>query len=560
MINNFENEVKRVAAYCRVSTDSSDQANSLENQQKYFSEYIERNPLWEIYDIYVDEGISGTTTSKRVAFNRMIEDAENKKFDLIITKEISRFARNTLDSIAYTRKLKEIGVGVIFMNDNINTLDSDGELRLTIMSSIAQDESRKTSERVKWGHRRRMEQGVVFGRDMLGYDVKNGKLYINEEGAEAVRKIFHKYLNEGKGTNIISKELREEGIKTSTYMKDWSYTVIMRILRNEKYCGDLIQQKTYTPDYLSHKKKKNDGKLEYVTIRNHHEPIISRDIFEATQREIERRKNLMVKENNFGNRYALSGKIRCGKCGAAYTRNRKKLKSGRENITWNCGSKAKYGVKKILTNGDIQGCSNKLINDRDVKAILQSIVKDIFADKSELIESIVKTISAVLESDCSRENITYFENAIEKNKRKKERLLDMCLNGDIKTSDYREASERLNSELATLEEKLKNEKIHQSVMNDKEKVLNEIWNYINLLSIGEKWDEIFYRNIVDKIVVHENRQLDIYLRLIPEKWIAKILCGKQEIKSYKPKADADCTSLPISVSVPLSSGNGIVNL
>lgn len=531
----FDNEVHRVAAYCRVSTDSSDQANSLESQQKYFSEYIKRNPLWEIYDIYVDEGISGTNTSKRVAFNRMIQDAENGRFDLIITKEISRFARNTLDSIAYTRKLKEIGVGVIFMNDNINTLDSDGELRLTIMSSIAQDESRKTSERVKWGHRRRMEQGVVFGRDMLGYDVRNGKLYINEEGAETVRKIFHKYLNEGKGTNIIAKELREEGIKTSTYMKDWSYTVIMRILRNEKYCGDLIQQKTYTPDYLSHKKKKNDGKLKYVIIRNHHEPIISRDIFEATQREIERRRNLMEKENNFGNRYALSGKIRCGKCGAAYTRHRKKLKSGRENITWNCGNNAKYGAEKILPNGDIQGCSNKLINDRDVKAILQSIVKDIFSDKSGFIEGIVKLILTILESDCSRENIAYIENAIEKNRRKKERLLDMCLNGDIDKSDYREASEKLKNELATLEEKLENEKIHQSVVNDKEKILNEILNYINLLTAGEVWDEIFYRNIVDKIVINENRQLDIRLRLIPEKWIAKILCGKQEIDSYEPK-------------------------
>ena len=165
---------KRVAAYCRVSTDNEDQANSFESQQRYFRQYIERNPDWELYEVFADEGISGTNTKKRKEFNRMIACAKNGDFDLIITKEISRFARNTLDSIYYTRDLKKHGVGVIFMNDNINTLDGDAELRLAIMSSIAQEESRKTSERVKWGQKRQMEQGVVFGRSMLGYDVKVG--------------------------------------------------------------------------------------------------------------------------------------------------------------------------------------------------------------------------------------------------------------------------------------------------------------------------------------------------------------------------------------------------
>ena len=171
---------KRVAAYCRVSTDNEDQVNSFESQQRYFRRYIEEHPDWELYEIFADEGISGTNTKKRKAFNRMIEEAKSGAFDLIITKEISRFARNTLDSIYYTRELKRYGVGVIFMNDGIHTLDGDAELRLAILSSIAQEESRKTSERVKWGQKRRMEQGVVFGRDMVGYDVRDGKMYINE--------------------------------------------------------------------------------------------------------------------------------------------------------------------------------------------------------------------------------------------------------------------------------------------------------------------------------------------------------------------------------------------
>ena len=182
-----QNEVIRVAAYCRVSTDKLDQANSLESQQRYFNEYISRNPLWELVEIYVDEGITGTNTFKREDFNRMIQDGRNGKFDMIITKEVSRFARNLLDSIAYTRELREYGIRLFFLNDNIDTSQPDHEFRLALMSSLAQEESRKTSERVKWGQRRRMEQGVVFGRDMLGYDVRDGKLIINEEGAERAR-------------------------------------------------------------------------------------------------------------------------------------------------------------------------------------------------------------------------------------------------------------------------------------------------------------------------------------------------------------------------------------
>ncbi|MDD5017408.1 MAG: recombinase family protein, partial [Eubacteriales bacterium] len=299
--------MKRVAAYCRVSTDNDDQINSLESQKKYFNEYIERNPIWELTQIYVDEGITGTSTKKRHAFNRMVADAQNHKFDLLLTKEISRFARNTLDSIFYTRKLKELGIGVIFMNDNINTLDADAELRLTIMSSIAQEESRKTSDRVKWGQRRRMEQGVVFGRDMLGYNVRKGRLIINEEGAWVVRLIFHKFVNEDKGTHVIARELREAGIPTATYMKKWSNTMILRVLRNEKYCGDLVQKKTYTPNYLSHEKKYNHGEEEYVVIRDHHKPIISRELFEKAQRELARRSPSDEQKAKHSSRYCFSG-------------------------------------------------------------------------------------------------------------------------------------------------------------------------------------------------------------------------------------------------------------
>ena len=189
----------KVAAYCRVSTDKEDQANSFESQQRYFREYIGRQPDWELYQVYADEGITGTSAKKRVAFQRMMHDARLHRFDLILTKEVSRFSRNILDTIAYTRDLRNLGIGVQFVNDGIDTLEPDSELRLSIMGSIAQEESRKISSRVKWGQTRRMEQGVVFGRSMLGYDVKDGKMTVNPQGAEIVRLIFHKYVHERKG-------------------------------------------------------------------------------------------------------------------------------------------------------------------------------------------------------------------------------------------------------------------------------------------------------------------------------------------------------------------------
>ena len=273
----------RVAAYCRVSTDRDDQANSFESQQRYFREYIARQPGWELADIFADEGLSGTSTKKRLAFQRMIACARARMLDLIVTKEISRFARNTLDSIYYTRELKRLGIGVLFLSDNLYTLDGDAELRLTILASIAQEESRRTSERVKWGQKRRMEQGVVFGRDLLGYDVRGGVLIVNEPGAQIVRDIFRKFVNDGKGAHTIARELNEAGVPAARG-GPWRSSVILRILRNEKYCGDLVQKKTYTPDYLTHEKKYNRGQEAYVVLRDHHAPIIPRATFEAAGR------------------------------------------------------------------------------------------------------------------------------------------------------------------------------------------------------------------------------------------------------------------------------------
>ena len=326
----------RVAAYCRVSTDKDDQANSFESQKLYFERKIKDSPDWELAKIYADEGITGTNTMKRTKFNNMIRDAKQGKIDRIITKEVSRFARNTVDTLQYTRALKTMGIGVFFINDNIDTLDSDGELRLTIMASMAQEESRKTSERVKWGQQRRMEQGVVFGRNILGYHLENGVLTVNEEEAKLVRHIFNKYL-EGKGLHIISKELQQEGYKTKNGNSEWTNKSIRTILQNEKYVGDLIQKKTYTPDFLTHKKKYNKGEEDFVIIKNHHEPIVDRKIFDFVQNEFKRKSEASkIDRTKHSNRYAFSGKIICGCCGRRFVAHSKHRKDGSKRKLWSC--------------------------------------------------------------------------------------------------------------------------------------------------------------------------------------------------------------------------------
>lgn len=551
-----DNKVIRVAAYCRVSTDKTDQANSLESQNRYFNEYINRNPLWKLYNIYVDDGISGTNTKKRAAFNQMIKDAKCGKFDLIITKEISRFARNILDSIGYTRELKAIGVGVIFLNDNINTLDNDAEMRLAFLSTMAQEESRKTSERVKWGLRRQMENGVVLGRDMLGYDVRNGKLIVNEEGARTVRLIYHKFLDEGKGAHRIAKELREEGIKTSSRMKDWSYTVILRILRNEKYCGDLVQQKTYTPDYLTHQKKRNHGEVETVTIRDHHEPIISRKRFEAVQRELERRKPSQSTVGTFANRYALSGKIVCAECGARFVRRQKKRKDGTFNVKWVCAESQKNGGNHKDKDGENAGCTANSISDKDIKELLQRVTACAMSGRKDVTVRLIDTVESVVKTVGDNDNTILLRKEIERCEEKKKKLLDMCLNGYIKAQEYKNAYDSLESQINDLEEKLIKEKSNVKTRGGKEKNIRDIKNYAESISRGEEWSDAFYRNIVDKIVVAKGRKADIYLRQMPGKWHGKILAGIKEIENYEKKSTCVC-SIPISVSRPFNSGRGI---
>ncbi len=509
-----------VAAYCRVSTDKDDQANSFESQKRYFEEYIKRNPDWELTEIYADEGLTGTTTKKRKAFNKMIADAHLGKFDRVLTKEVSRFARNTVDTLQFTRELKAINVGVLFMLDNIDTLAPDGELRLTIMASLAQEESRKTSERVKWGQKRQMERGVVFGRDMLGYDVHDGKLYINEEGAEIVRLIFHKYVNECKGTSTIARELREEGYKTITGNAMWTNTVILRALRNEKYVGDLVQKKTYTPDFLTHTKKYNRGDEEFVVIKNHHEPIISREIWDMAQRELDKRAPSEEIKSKHSNRYPLSGKLVCGCCGSRFVSRSKKRKDGSKYKAWSCYNAMHYGTSKVDAAGNNIGCDiHACIRDEDFMIIIQKVIEHIDVNK----EKIIKGLSDVLKIIFTQEHKKPIDKAsikrqIDNLNSKKEKLLDLYLNDILSKEEYRQKKDGYEEEISQLEIVLSkaSDKTQDSYSCDN--AVKDIEQHIHKMLYGTEINEIFYRNFIEKIVVYDRQHFDVYINLLPHKW------------------------------------------
>ena len=507
---------RKVAAYCRVSTDNEDQANSFESQQRYFRQYIERNPDWELYEVFADEGISGTNTKKRKEFNRMIACAKNGDFDLIITKEISRFARNTLDSIFYTRDLKEHGVGVIFMNDNINTLDGDAELRLAIMSSIAQEESRKTSERVKWGQKRQMEQGVVFGRSMLGYDVKDGKMYINQEGAEVVRLIFHKFAEEGKGTHVIARELQEEGIKPMR-VKEWQNTVILRVIRNEKYCGDLVQKKTYTPDFLSHEKKVNRGQEEFVIIKDHHEPIISRELFDKANRMLDEKSLSQEGKSKHSNRYPFSGKIKCGCCGSSYVARYKTRKNGSRYKSWRCLEAARHGRPHADKAGNQVGCRGLSIRNEDAIHIMYLVTRSLQFNKKKMADNLLGIIKSAMAADTAGTDSGKMKLKIKMMGEKRKKLIDLYISGHITREEFTAARTKCENELTELQSVIENIREQKEEMEKQQELVTEITEVMDDLINGVEYEDDLYKEILDKMVVNDKDHIDVYLNLYPLK-------------------------------------------
>lgn len=505
-----------------MSTDHEDQANSFESQQRYFKEYIVRQPDWELYKIYADEGITGTSTKKRAAFNQMIADAHRGNFQIILTKEVSRFSRNILDTIRYTRELKALNVGVVFVNDGISTLEPDAELRLSIMGSLAQEESRKTSARVKWGQTRRMEQGVVFGRSLLGYDVKDGHLTVNPEGAEVVRQIFYKYGVEKKGSTVIARELREAGYRTRGGSVKWSNTHIVKILKNEKYVGDLIQKKTFTPDYLSHVKKYNHGEEELVILRDHHEPIISRELWETVQRELKKRARSGRLGEGHSNRYIFSGKIKCGVCGASFVSRKKNRKDGSLYRRWSCYTATTEGTRRLDAQGNSVGCDiGKAIQEELAMDMLHQILERIPMDREALIENLVSIIMEairVCEGD-GGERPEELERAIERLNQKKVDVLDAFFSQQITKEEMELVNRRYDREREQLQARLEAARAKASIPGESQYLRADVRRQVSSIVHGETDSEIFYKNVLDHMVVHKNRTVEVHLNHLPQTWL-----------------------------------------
>ena len=329
----------RVAAYCRVSTDHEEQEGSFKNQVDYYTKLINNNPDWELAGIFADDGISGTGTRKRSGFMEMIAACEDKKVDLVITKSISRFARNTADCLNYSRKLKNLGIPIIFEKESINTMEASGELMFTILSSLAQEESRNISENTQWGIRSKFQQGIphINCESLLGYDKdEDGNLVINEDQAKTVRRVYREFL-EGWSTSEIARRLNNDGVPGVHGKPSWFPVTIERMLRNEKHVGDLLMQKTYTADFLTKKQADNDGALEQYFIKDNHKGIIPREEWDAVQIELERREafrqhhDIHTVGSSTGDRFY--SRVFCAACGGKFVR---KYWKGNRGIFWKC--------------------------------------------------------------------------------------------------------------------------------------------------------------------------------------------------------------------------------
>lgn len=535
----------RAAAYCRVSTDREDQANSLASQRQYFADYIKNRQGWLLFNVYFDEGISGTQTKNRAGFHSMIADAAQGKIDLILTKEVSRFARNTVDTLSYTRKLKELGIGVIFTIDNIDTRDSDGELRLTIMASIAQEESRKTSERVKWGQKRRMEQGIVFGRDLLGYTVENGKLSVNEAEVPAVRAIFHKFTTEHKGTHVIARELLSEGI-CPKYADQWSNASILRILKNEKYAGDLYQKKTITPDYLTHKKIPNHKHEDMVCLSDHHTPIIDRELWNRTQEELRLRSHITKEKSRYSSRYWCSGKLFCGVCGHRYVSRTGKRKDGTISHSWRCSEAAAHGFRKTDSLNSPIGCSNPSINEQALLTCMQSCLREVFAAigkaKTESFQKeILKEIQTLPRPFQPIPDTPNIEKEILHLQTKKRKITDLYLDGLITKDDLKQQNLWYDKKLTDLKHTLntshKNNDISDSpfsytdLIMDCQAALTEILDFSKPSApfLETPFPLSLYQELLSKIILYPDKSLHLWLNGLPFTFHLKIQThGKQD--------------------------------
>jgi site-specific DNA recombinase len=493
--NNTFEQKKRVAAYARVSTDTEEQLSSYEAQVDHYTNYIKNNDSWIFAGVYTDEGISATNTKRREGFKRMINDALSGKIDLIITKSVSRFARNTVDTLTTVRKLKEKGVEVYFEKENIYTLDSKGELLITIMSSLAQEESRSISENVTWGQRKRFADGKINlpYKHFLGYKKgDNGLPEIIESEAKIVRMIYKMFL-EGKTPSFIAKHLTEQQIPTPAGKKVWQSSTVESILTNEKYKGSALLQKTFTVDFLTKKKKVNEGEVQQYYIEESHPAIIPPETFDLVQIEFQKRK---------GQRTSTAGvfasKIVCGECGGFYGSKVWHSNSKYRRVIWQCNQKFKNKEK----------CSTPHFAEEQLKQAFIDVFNSTIENRDEIISTLNELVCTL--ADTSKIDIQ-IENQQEKVNTAAEKIRACvdenrryALNQDEYEKRYSEAVRVYQSDTSKLEE-LENMRTMQIF---KKKETKKILNILNEnKALITEFDEGLFHSLVDVLIVQDDDEL-----------------------------------------------------
>ena len=490
----------RVAAYCRVSTDGDEQLGSFESQKLYYEQKIADNPEWVNAGIFADEAITGTKTDKRNGFQEMIVRCQNGEIDMILTKSISRFARNTVDTLNYVRMLKDKNIAIFFEKENINTLDMNGELLLTIMSSLAQQEVESLSQNVKIGLQMKMKRGEMVGfNGCFGYDYdpETKTLSVNEDEAQTVRMIYDMYL-QGYGTTTIAKRLIELGIKNKKGEVSWHTHGVMGIIKNEKYKGDILLGKTFTTDPISKRRLANFGEENQYYIRDHHEPIVSREIWdEAEKIRKKRAKNKVVEttgnRERYTRQYAFSSMCECAYCGHKLTRRTRHSSSIYEKPVWQCMNATKNGIAN---------CPN-------CKAIDEAILEGAFLDAFRLLagnfDDVLDVVLSYVEESANNDDNIRRKQQIDKDisalESKKSRMTDMLIDGTITKEVYDEKLVEFTRKLHTLSDKRKILADSINTRNDISKRMSELRETLEKEDILDEFDRTVFESIIEKVYV-----------------------------------------------------------
>ena len=493
----------KVTFYARVSTGSDEQANSLSNQIRYYSELISNNPNWIYSEGYVDEALSGTSVTKREAFLKMIDDAKLDKFDLIITKEISRFSRNTMDSIKYTQELLRSGVGVLFQSDNINTLMSDSELRLTIMSSIAQDEVRKISERVRFGFKRAIDNGIVLGNNLIwGYTKQEGKLVIDPAEAEIVRMIFELYAVGGLGIRRISTKLQEEGL-LNRGGKPISFSTIKNILINPKYKGYYCGGKTQKYDYRSNDRKHFD-ESEWVMYKDEENvpPIVSEELWDRANSILSARglKQGSLDRTSYQNKYPYSGKIICAKHGVPFYRSVFRYKSGNKEV-WQC---------KLYSEKGTLGCDTPVIYTTELNQIMMDAYNEVIKNRENIIHDLLQIYDTIGINSTIQEHVARLELDITSLQSKKDKLLDLSIKGVLSDKEFEKRNNGFNHDISTMEKKITDYRLELQKNKGLAGNIDAIRDIMSSeLNFEDGFSSSIINTLLDRIEVHQTDNKNI---------------------------------------------------